>query len=346
MEVLSMQKKLIPLFIAFAVSLSLLPVQATAFGATAPISNTNANATSEPNGVILSSVSFRTQPSTDSSRIRYLAKGERVRVVDKVNSYWFKVMDSAKVVGYVSTGSQYIDTNYGEEEEQLEAAFPSAPNATAVSSVSFRKGPDTNSTRIRYLKVGEQVLILNKTNDYWYNIQDQNGVIGYVSAGSTYIKTSYIEPYKQLDRAVAAQKVMDAGKRYLGVPYEFGSSRNDTSTFDCSDFVRQAFLDGIKQQLPGDSRNQAEFVKSIGKTSSDWKQLKKGDLLFFMAYKGYSLSSYAGVNKSTETVTHVGIYLGDGKMLHTYSQASGGVRMDTIAGSQWELRFLFGGSTY
>lgn len=338
-----MQKKLLPFIIAFAVSLSLLPVQATVFGATAP----KANATFEPNAVIISSVSFRTQPSTDSSRIRYLAKGERVLIVDMVNSYWYKVTDSAKAVGYVSTGSQYIDTAYGDEEEQQqEAAFPSPPNATAASSVSFRTGPDTDSTRIRYLKKGEQVLILNKTNAYWYNIQDQNGVIGYVSTDSSYITTSYIEPYKQLDWAVAAQKVMDAGKRYLGVPYEFASSRNNTSTFDCSDFVRQAFMDGTNQQLPGDSRNQANFVKSIGKTNSDWQRLKKGDLLFFMAYKGYSLASYAGVNKSTETVTHVGIYLGDGKILHTYSQASGGVRIDTINGSQWELRFLFGGSTY
>ncbi|WP_243767699.1 C40 family peptidase [Paenibacillus agricola] len=339
-----MPTKLIFLIVAFAISLSLLPMQATVVSA-AEI-KVNSQATFEPNAIILSSVSFRTQPSTDSPRIRYLVKGERVAVFERVNSYWYKVTDSSKVVGYVSTGSQYIDTTYVEEENQLEADFPSPPNATAVSSVSFRKGPDTNSTRIRYLKKGEQVLILNKTNQYWYNIQDQNGVIGYVSTSSSYLTTSYIEPYKQLSRAVAAQKVIDAGSRYLGVPYEFASSRNDTSTFDCSDFVRQAFLDGIKQQLPGDSRNQAVLVKSIGTTSSNWQQLKKGDLVFFMAYKGYTPASYASVNKATETVTHVGIYLGDGRMLHTYSQASGGVRIDTIAGSQWELRFLFGGSTY
>jgi cell wall-associated NlpC family hydrolase len=336
-----MPKKLLSLIIAFAVVLSLLPIQGTVLGATAPQSS----ATFVANAVILSSVSFRTQPSTDSSRIRYLAKGERVLVLDMVNSYWFKVTDSAKVVGYVSTGSQYIETTYG-EDEQVEASFPSPPNATAVSSVSFRQGPGTDAKRIRYLTKGEQVLILNKTNDYWYNIQDQNGVVGYVSTGSAYITTSYVEAYKQLDWAAAAQKVIDAGNRYLGVPYEFASSRYDTSTFDCSDFVKQAFMDGIKQQLPGDSRSQANFVKLIGKTSSNWQQLKKGDLLFFMGYKGSSLANYATVNKSTETVTHVGIYLGDGKILHTYSQASGGVRVDTIAGSQWELRFLMGGSTY
>ncbi|MDF2959980.1 MAG: hydrolase Nlp/P60 [Paenibacillus sp.] len=310
------------------------------------IQMTTVSVTPEANGTIISSVSFRTGPSTDSSRIRYLQTGESVWVLEKVNSYWYKISDKNNVTGYVSTSSQYIDTSFVEEEDPVEALFPSPPNATILSSVSFRTGPDTDSSRIRYLQDGEQVLVLDKTNDYWYNIQDKNGVSGFVSTSSKYITTTYVEPYKQLEPAVAAQKVIDAGMKYLGTPYEFGSSRSNTSTFDCSDFVRQSYLDGIGQLLPGDSRSQSSYVKAVGKTSSDWRQLKKGDLLFFMSYKGSSASSYAGIDKTTETVTHVGIYLGDGKMLHTYSQASGGVRVDSIAGSQWELRFLHGGSTY
>ncbi|NOU93887.1 SH3 domain-containing protein [Paenibacillus sp. LMG 31456] len=307
---------------------------------------TTVNVTPEPNGEILSSVSFRTGPSTDASRIRFLQKGEPVWVLEKVNSYWYKVGDKNNVIGYVSTGSQYIATTYGVIEEPIEDLFPSPPNATIVSSVSFRTGPDTNAGRIRYLPKGEEVLVLDKPNEYWYNIQDKNGVSGFVSTSSKYITTTYVEPYKQMNPTVAAQKAIDAGMKYLGTPYEFGSSRSDTSTFDCSDFVRQSYLDGIGQLLPGDSRSQSAYVKAVGKTSSDWNKLKKGDLLFFMSYKGYSASSYSGINKSTETVTHVGIYLGDGKMLHTYSQESGGVRVDSIAGTQWELRFLHGGSTY
>ncbi|MNF00540.1 hypothetical protein D3C80_1993840 [compost metagenome] len=62
-----------------------------------------------------------------------------------------------------------------------------------------------------------------------------------------------------------------------------------------------------------------------------------------MSYKGSSASAYAGVNKSTERITHVAMYLGNGKLLHTYSTKSGGVRIDTLSNS-WEKRFLFGGS--
>lgn len=305
------------------------------------------------NGEIVSSVSFRTGPSTGASRIRYLSAGEKVTVLEKTNSSWYKITDKNNVTGYVSTSPSYISTSFGQaanagdiEENGVEATFPAPPNATVVSSVAFRTAPDTTASRIRYLQSGEKLLIISKTNDYWYKVQDSKGVTGYVSTSSKYITSAFVEPYKKLDPAVAVQQVIDAGMRYLGTPYEFGSSRSDTSTFDCSDFVRQAFMDGIGQQLPGDSRSQWSYVSAVGKVTTDWHQLKRGDLMFFMSYKGSSASSYAGIDKSKETITHVGIYLGNGQVLHTYSQASGGVRIDSIAGTAWEFRFLQGGSTF
>ncbi|MBB3111867.1 cell wall-associated NlpC family hydrolase [Paenibacillus phyllosphaerae] len=141
-----------------------------------------------------------------------------------------------------------------------------------------------------------------------------------------------------------ANKIISAGKKYLGTPYQFGSSRYNTSTFDCSDFVRQAFLDGLGVKLPSDSRQQATYVKNKTAETSNWRNLKPGHLMFFMSYKGTSKSAYAGINKSAQRITHVGIYLGNGKVLHTYSNAGGGVTISNIAGTHWEYRFVFGGS--
>lgn len=140
------------------------------------------------------------------------------------------------------------------------------------------------------------------------------------------------------------QKVIEAGKDYMGTPYEFGSSRSNTKTFDCSDFVRQAFMDGAGIILPKNSRTQAEYVKELGNTTTNWRQLKPGDILFFMSFKGTDRSDYAGIDKSRQRITHNGIYLGNGKILHTYSNESGGVRIDNIEGKHWEYRFVFGGS--
>jgi cell wall-associated NlpC family hydrolase len=141
-----------------------------------------------------------------------------------------------------------------------------------------------------------------------------------------------------------AQKVILAGSKYLGVPYEYGSNRHTTTTFDCSDFVRQAFYDGLKLKLPYDSRKQADYVRSVGNTTTMWRKLKPGDLLFFMSYRGTRAANYQGINKASQRITHVGIYLGGGKMLHTYSKQSGGVRVDNIMANHWEYRFIFGGN--
>ncbi|GAB7386715.1 hypothetical protein BSNK01_05510 [Bacillaceae bacterium] len=140
------------------------------------------------------------------------------------------------------------------------------------------------------------------------------------------------------------KKIIRAGMKYLGTPYEYGSDRSNTSTFDCSDFVRQAYLEGAGIKLPSNSRAQAEYVKKTGNYTTDWRKLKPGDIMFFMEYRGWKASDYKGVNPQKQPVAHNGIYLGNGKILHTYSQESGGVRIDSIEGKHWEKRFIFGGS--
>lgn len=227
----------------------------------------------------------------------------------------------------------------------------SAATATGqiVSSVSLRTGANVDSSRIRYLKAGEKVTILSKVNSWWYKVRASDGREGYMSTSAKYIKTSGTTTPDGSNNnsgtaSEKAQKVITAGKKYLGTPYEYGSSRSNTNTFDCSDFVRQAFLDGLGLKLPSDSRGQGSYVKSLGNAKTDWHNLKPGDLMFFMSYKGTSKSSYSGINKSTQTISHVAIYLGNGQILSTYSKESGGVRIDSIENRHWEYRFLFGGS--
>ncbi|KPV59690.1 hydrolase Nlp/P60 [Paenibacillus sp. A3] len=234
-----------------------------------------------------------------------------------------------------------------------------ASDATIVSGVNFRKAPNTGSATYGLLKTGEKVDILDKVNNYWYKVRDDQGRVGYISTSSKYVRTdgsggsssngggtsnggSTSTPSTG-NSSELVNKVIAAGKKYMGTPYEFGSNRSNTSTFDCSDFTRQAFKEGAGITLPSDSRGQAAYVKSLGGTTTNWRNLKPGDLMFFMSYKGTKASAYPS-DKSNQRITHVGIYLGDGKILHTFSKASGGVRIDSIAGKHWEHRFVFGGS--
>ncbi|RXT07284.1 hypothetical protein EIZ39_12395 [Ammoniphilus sp. CFH 90114] len=61
-------------------------------------------------------------------------------------------------------------------------------------------------------------------------------------------------------------------------------------------------------------------------------------------FHGPRKSDYQGIDVSKQRITHNGIYLGNGKILHTYSEQSGGVRMDSIEDNHWEYRLVFGGS--
>lgn len=250
---------------------------------------------------------------------------------------------------------------------QINAAEVSSINQVAQITwgVNLREGAGSSYDKVRYLSKGEQVTIVGFHSNGWLQVKDKNGNVGYISNGAKYTEvvasntnsttttnnntnttantntsanTSTSSSY-----AAKIEKVIAAGYKYLGTPYEYGSSRSNTSTFDCSDFIRQIFIDALGVTLPADSRKQGAYVKELGNVKTSVSQLERGDLMFFMSYKGSSKSSYASVNKSTERITHVGIYLGDGKVLHTYSQASGGVKTNTITNTTWEYRFLFGG---
>jgi cell wall-associated NlpC family hydrolase len=140
------------------------------------------------------------------------------------------------------------------------------------------------------------------------------------------------------------EKVIADGMRYRGTPYEFDSDRTTDKTFDCSDFVKWIYKETLGVELPYNSREQGDYIKQKGHVVTDWHKLRRGDLMFFMSYHGADASDYRGIDKSNARITHVALYLGNGKVLQTYSVNSGGVRVDSIEGTHFEYRFLFGGS--
>jgi cell wall-associated NlpC family hydrolase len=142
-----------------------------------------------------------------------------------------------------------------------------------------------------------------------------------------------------------AQSAIALGHKYLGTPYLYGSNRGDDSSFDCSDFTYWIYLKATGLNLPKDSRSQREYVQKFGsnrRSAANWRLAKPGDLMFFGSYRGYRPENYAGVDKATARVTHCGIYLGNGQLLHTAS-APTGVRIQKIENTHLEWRLLYSG---
>ncbi|GGH31286.1 C40 family peptidase [Paenibacillus segetis] len=187
---------------------------------------------------------------------------------------------------------------------------------TILSGVNLRSTPDStsDSTSLQMLPAGEKVHIVQEVDAFWLEVRTRDNKTGYISAKpkySDYTSASLVE--RQADELIAY------GEKFLGTPYEFGASTDQTDTFDCSSFVRHLFLNKLSIDLPRVSYNQAKEGQEVG-----LNDLRKGDLLFFSA-RGLDIG-------------HVAIYAGDNKLLHTYSKELG-VHVGSFDG-QWKKRFV------
>ena len=127
---------------------------------------------------------------------------------------------------------------------------------------------------------------------------------------------------KKVHRGIRS-KIEQNAKKFLGYRYVWGAT--GPNKFDCSGFTQKVFkIVGIN--LPRVSREQAKVGKYIS-----FDALKKGDIIFFDTK-----------HKKTGCVTHVGIYLEDGKFIHA---SSGGKRVMITSFKRrafYKNRFLWG----
>ena len=100
--------------------------------------------------------------------------------------------------------------------------------------------------------------------------------------------------------SASAARVLQTADQYVGTTYVWGGN-TPSSGFDCSGFTKYVFAQqGI--QLPRTAREQARTGESV---ALDYSAFRPGDMLFFAEPK--------------EAVSHVAIYVGDGRIIHASS---------------------------
>lgn len=109
------------------------------------------------------------------------------------------------------------------------------------------------------------------------------------------------DPEWSTEKPVWYDTIIAKSEEFLGTPYLFGSV-NPEKGFDCSGFISYVYNNsGLGFKIPRSS--QAIFNKA--KTFELQEDARPGDLIFFT--KTYNTKN---------PVSHVGIYVGNGKMLH------------------------------
>ncbi len=117
------------------------------------------------------------------------------------------------------------------------------------------------------------------------------------------------------------KNVIKTAKKLLGIKYHFGGKTPKTG-FDCSGLVYYAHKkNGLK--LPRTTIGQLKRVRRIYKSA-----LRPGDLVFFAIDR--------------ITVSHVGIYLGNNKFIHSPSTGKN-VNITSMDSNYWRSRFIAGG---
>lgn len=138
--------------------------------------------------------------------------------------------------------------------------------------------------------------------------------IGNSTSVSAPVTTSTAKTSATKTTAVSGSKVVNVAKQYLGVNYRFGGS--SPSGFDCSGFVYYVF----KKSGKSISRTTAASYYSKAKKIS---APQVGDLVFFS-------------NTYQRGISHVGIYIGSGKMI---SASGTQVNISPVHTGYWNLHF-------
>lgn len=115
-------------------------------------------------------------------------------------------------------------------------------------------------------------------------------------------------------------KLLDEVLDWWGTPYKYGGESK--SGADCSGFVQMVFLKVYDKKLPRTTKQQYEFCRKVNKHN-----LKEGDLVFF--------------ETGNKGISHVGIFLKDGRFAHASS--SKGVIVNGLDEAYYDKTYRGGG---
>ena len=208
---------------------------------------------------------------------------------------WCRVVTPDDYISYVPASS--IDYKTVEEMAQWRAASRYIVTAYCTRLVTEPKGDET----VTELTMGciLEYKGATKKGD-WICLATPDGRTGYVEKESV----QDLNVWKQ--QTFDAAKIEKTARRMMGSGYLWGGT--STKVTDCSGLSKISyFSNGIILQR--DASQQALY----GKKLNDWHEAQLGDLLFFG-------------NQKTGRVTHVGIYLRDGKYIH----CSGQVKINSL----------------
>lgn len=258
---------------------------AAAAAETAPAETTKAEAVkTEPAAEKEPSVYVRV--TADALNVRSAPNTEAEIVGELASGKVTRVL--AEADGWYQVYGGYIDAEYTESATLDDAIADGLYVRVTTSRLNIRSGAGTGYAKVGSLASGRRVKVLGIENG-WYQIEQ-----GYISG-------DYVEEVDYSPAAVSGkgQELANIALQYVGYSYVYGGASPSVG-FDCSGLMQYACA-----QL-GYSINRTASAQLQNGVSVGWDELSPGDLVFFKKPG----------NTSSKPVSHVGMYIGDGKFVH------------------------------
>ena len=248
-----------------------------------------------PDAVVsLSAGYLRAEPDYESALETQILMGTPVAVVDS-SSYWRKVVAPDYTAWINVLGLAPLPEGYVAAPKYI---------CTAEYSHVFAE-PSAQAARLSDLVLGDLVRIAHGPKGMPLR---QKGFLGVLlpSGAAGWVPRADLAEFSAwtASRVPSRENVVATALRFTGIPYLWGG--NSVKGFDCSGLVKLSFfLNGVV--LPRNASQQVKLGTELDVSRAmdgDFSDLEPGDLLFFG-------------NRDTGRVTHVALYIGDGRIVHS-----------------------------
>ena len=254
----------------------------------------------------LSIATLRTDPKHSAEVATQGIMGSPVKVLQKADD-WYRVQMADDYIAYVPESSLAFKT-----EAQMNAWRKAKRYIVTAYDSRLVTEPHGDET-VSDLVMGN-ILELKTSQGGWFKLATPDGRTGWVDGADV----AELSQWSQQE--FSAAQIEKTARRMMGSGYLWGGTT--TKVTDCSGLSKVAYLsNGIILQR--DASQQA-LTGKIMKKGTDWRQYETGDLLFFG-------------NEKTGRVTHVGIYLRDGKYIH----CSGQVKINSLIPNASDYPYLY-----
>jgi len=251
-------------------------------------------------------VNVRSQPEVnDYNRITTVQRGDIVRVVGEYGDFFRGYFPE---VGYAYISREWVSF-------YQTTGIISDPMLWVFNFPDVRYG-----TPVHVAVEGESFTVVGYYGD-WYEVIHE-GEPGFVGRVHVYVPSFIEVPPVRAGRfgfSNIQEEIVAKALTFLGTPYRWGG--NGPNAFDCSGFVIYVLRPFGVTSLPRRSRDMASAGVHVARAD-----VEPGDLMFFATMGG-------------RTVSHVGIYIGNGQLVHA-STYSTGVIVSDLSTSYWVRTFV------